>query len=359
VTPEGIHHFYQWLARGYHGQMDYLANRASAYEHPRNVLPGARSLLILATNYRTANHPPGQAGAGTVSQYAWGSTDYHDLIHQRLKRLSEWLQNAAPGSHVRGVVDTAPLLEREFARLAGLGWIGKHTLLINPTVGSWVFLAALLTDLSLHYDAPFAADHCGQCRACLDICPTNAFPQPYVLDATRCISYLTIELHGPLPLDQRSGLGDWVFGCDLCQQVCPWNRRAPASLQGEFQPRSDLQPLRLHDLFALSDEQFRTLYRRTPLWRARRRGLLRNAAIVLGNQREESGIEALKRGLSDEDPVIRGSCVWALSQIGTAKARALLVQQRQVEADSMVIDELRRALETDSGEPGTSGTSSR
>ena len=201
-----------------------------------------------------------------MSRYAWGDADYHDLIHERLARLG---RVASPSEcrprRVRGVVDTAPLLEREFAQLAGLGWVGKHTLLINRQQGSWFFLAALLTDVELSYDAPHETDHCGTCRACLDACPTGAFPQPYVLDATRCISYLTIELRDAVPAELRSGIGDWLFGCDVCQDVCPWNSRAPLSRQAEFVPREDSNPIDLISLFELDDAAFRERFRHTPL----------------------------------------------------------------------------------------------
>src|SRR5437763_12343312 len=199
VTPRGLSRFHEWLSAGYTGEMHYLTNRREAYAHPRHVLAGARSLLVLAMNYRTAPPLPAGPGQRRVSRYAWG-LDYHDLIHDRLRRLCDFLRRHVPSASVRGVVDTAPLLEREVAQLAGLGWIGKNTLLLNRRLGSWFFLAALLTDAELEYDEPHATDHCGTCRACLDACPTGAFVEPYVLDARRCISYLTIELRGPVPV---------------------------------------------------------------------------------------------------------------------------------------------------------------
>jgi len=207
------------------------------------------------------------------------------------------------------------LLEREFAQLAGLGWIGKNTLLLNKSFGSWFFLAALLTDQELVYDEPHATDHCGTCRACLDACPTDAFPQPYVLDATKCISYLTIELREQIPETLRAGMGDWVFGCDVCQDVCPWNNRVPTTNEPAFAPRPDNNPLQLAALFYLSDGQFRDRFRKTPLWRPKRRGILRNAAIVLGNQRAQTAVPALTHGLEDPDPLVQDSCRWALQQI--------------------------------------------
>jgi epoxyqueuosine reductase len=319
ITPTGVSHLGEWLDRGYAGQMDYIAARKEAYEHPRHVLDQARSVVMLGLPYSTADARAPQPGQGRISRYAWGTGDYHDIIHDKLKRLITFLHNLAPNSTARGVVDTAPLLEREFAQLSGLGWIGKHTLLINKPAGSYFFLAALLTDLELTYDEPFTAEHCGTCRACLDACPTNAFPQPYVLDATRCISYLTIELRDHIPRDLRSGIGDWLFGCDICQEVCPWNHRAPQSNEPSLAPAADSNPIELIALFHLDDEAFRRRFRHTPLWRARRRGILRNAAIVLGNQRATAAIPVLTRGLNDPEPLIRDACAWALDQIGGAE----------------------------------------
>jgi epoxyqueuosine reductase len=319
VSPTGVTRLAEWLDRGYAGQMDYIAARQDAYEHPRHVLDGVRSVVMLGLPYRTVDSVPPKPGEGRISRYAWGDGDYHDAIHDRLKDLTCWLKRQVPGVKARGVVDTAPLLEREFAQLAGLGWIGKHTLLINRPAGSYFFLAALLTDLELIPDEPFTADHCGTCRACLDACPTQAFPQPYLLDATRCISYLTIELRDSVPEELRQGIGDWLFGCDVCQDVCPWNqsaeRRVSADAMPEFQPAADANPIDLIGLFGLDDEAFRRRFRHTPLWRAKRRGILRNAAIVLGNQRATDATAVLNRGLADPDPLVRDACRWALTQI--------------------------------------------
>jgi epoxyqueuosine reductase len=278
-----------------------------------------------------------------VSRYAWG-TDYHDLIRQRVERVASEISQVAPDSRWRCVVDTAPLLEREFAQLAGLGWIGKNTLLLNRGLGSYFFLAALLTDLELEYDEPWASDHCGTCRACLDACPTGAFVAPYVLDARRCISYLTIELRGPVPSDLRPGLGEWGFGCDVCQEVCPWNQHAPVSIDSMLAPRADLDPLDLTELFAQDEQAFRERFRGSPIWRAKRRGLLRNAAVVLGNQKLGSAVEALALGLEDPESLVRGACAWALGRIGGDAARALLEQRGETELDAVVLAELRAAL---------------
>jgi epoxyqueuosine reductase len=344
VGPPGVARLDDWLAAGYAGQMHYLADRRDAYADPNRVLDGVRSIVMLAMNYRTAEPVTPDAGQGRVSRYAWGEGDYHDLIHERLDQLAEFLSERVPEARVRGVVDTAPLLEREFAQLAGLGWIGKNTLLLNRHEGSWFFLASLLTDIELVYDAPHETDHCGTCRACLDACPTDAFPQPYVLDASRCISYLTIELRDAIPAELRTGMGEWVFGCDVCQDVCPWNSRAPLSRQHEFEAGSNSNPMDLIGLFELDDPAFRERFRHTPLWRPRRRGLLRNAAIVLGNRPTLLAISALVRGLNDDEPLVRGACAWALGQYrGSATADALRFRL-SVEENDDVLREIAAAL---------------
>jgi epoxyqueuosine reductase len=339
VAPPGSERLADWLAAGYAGEMHYLADRAAAYEDPRSILDGARSVLMLAMVYRTQDPIEPKLGEGRVSRYAWG-TDYHELIRGRLNSLADFLRARAPQAKIRGVVDTAPLLEGEFAQLAGLGWIGKNTLLLNKQLGSWFFLAALLTDLELQYDSPHVADHCGTCRACLDACPTDAFVAPYVLDARRCISYLTIELRGPIPSELRSGMGDWLFGCDVCQEVCPWNDRGPPTNEPAFQPAGGMNPLRLAELFALDDEAFRRRFRHTPLWRAKRRGLLRNAAILLGNRPHASALESLIRGLNDAEPLVRGGCAWALRQYSEPIAAEAIARRRKVETDPAVLAEL-------------------
>jgi epoxyqueuosine reductase len=344
VTPTGAARLDGWLAAGYAGQMHYLADRREAYEHPRHVLDGARSVVMLAMEYRSAEPVPPQPGEGRVSRYAWGATDYHELIRERLHQLADHLRGWSPAAQVRGVVDTAPLLEREFAQLAGLGWIGKHTLLLNRERGSWFFLAALVTDLELAYDQPQETDHCGTCRACLDACPTDAFPQPYVLDATRCISYLTIELKAAIPPELRSGVGEWLFGCDVCQEVCPWNSHAEPSRERLFEPLAENNPIDLIRLFELDEAAFRARFRHTPLWRPKRRGILRNAAIVLGNRPTPAALPALVRGLNDAEPLVRGAAAWALGQYDAPAAAAALDERRRVEEDVEVRCEIDAAL---------------
>lgn len=342
--PPGAARLDDWLARGYAGEMGYLEERRAAYDHPRHVLEGVRSIVMLAMDYRTEQPQPTGPGQGRVSRYAWGDGDYHDLIRHRLHALADDLRAAVPAAKTRGVVDTAPLLEREFAQLAGLGWVGKNTLLLNRQRGSYFFLAGLLTDQLLEFDVSHEADHCGSCTACLEACPTNAFPEPYVLDASRCISYLTIEHRSAIAQDLRDDMADWVFGCDVCQDVCPWNRGAPISDVEAFEPRADNDPLELAPLFHMNDADFRARFRHTPLWRAHRRGLLRNAAIVLGNQRAANASAALVLGLCDPEPLVRGACAWALGQLATPAARRALERRRTVEPADEVRAEITAAL---------------
>ncbi len=345
VEPTGIERFGEWLAAGYAGEMHYLAGRAEAYTHPRHVLDGVRSLLVLGFPYRTSEPEPPQPMRGRVARYAWGE-DYHEVLWRKLKELENFLQAREPQAAVRTVVDTAPLLEREFAELAGLGWIGKNSLLLNKHEGSYFFLAALLTDVELEIDAPHEMDHCGTCRACLDACPTEAFVAPYVLDARKCISYLTIELKTPIPVELRGGMQDWVFGCDVCQDVCPWNHRPRLTEEPALQPRAETgTSLDLLELFELDDAEFRRRYRETPLWRPKRRGILRNAAIVLGNQRAVEAIPALVRGLNDAEPLVRGACAWALGRFDNESAVLALRSRLNDESDELVRGELERALQ--------------
>ncbi len=348
-APAGLGRLDEWLAAGYAGQMQYIADRREAYAHPGHVLEGVHSILMLGMHYRTEDPCATVAGEGRVSRYAWGSADYHNVIREHLHQLADYLRTLVPDALTRGVVDTAPLLEREFAQLAGLGWVGKNTLLISPDSGSYFFLAALLTDVELAADSPHVIDHCGTCTACLEACPTDAFPQPYVLDATRCISYLTIELQDVIAEDLRPGMGDWLFGCDVCQDVCPWNRHAPQSKQIEFQPLESNNPLELGKLFEMDEAAFRERFRHTPLWRSHRRGLLRNAAIVLGNQRATGCLKVLELGLNDPEPLVRGACAWALGQMPTGTASEVLQHFLSIEQDPHVVAELSSALAMQNG----------
>ena len=299
---------------------------------------------MLGTNYRTIQPATTEPGQGRISHYAWG-TDYHDVIRKRLRRLVDLHRRLRPDAMVRGVVDTAPLPERQFAQQAGLGWIGKNTLLVNREFGSWFFLAALLTSAELTYDGPCEVGHCGSCRACLDACPTGALIEPYLLDARKCISYATIELRDLGAADLRRSCGAHLFGCDICQEVCPWNHRTPVSRQGVFGPRPDTNPIDLAALFDLDEAAFRQRFRDTPLWRSKRRGILRNAAIVLANRPDATALPALLRGLGDVEPLVRAACAWALGQYDDARARAALRARRHSEPDETVRSEIEAACQ--------------
>jgi epoxyqueuosine reductase len=314
VTPEGVTHLREWLQRGYAGEMGYMQLHAAAREHPRNVLEGVRSLIVVAMNYRTAEPTAPGPLEGRVSRYAWGE-DYHRIMRQRLKQLGDFLRNELPGCRTRAVVDTAPLLERDFARLAGIGWVGKNTVLINKRLGSWLFLGALLTDVELDYDQPHAADHCGTCTRCLDACPTHAFVGPHRLDSRLCISYLTIELRGPIPKELRSGVGDWLFGCDVCQEVCPWNRKAPSCDIQDYKARNGGGNMDLVRLLEMDDESLRGTMAGTPLTRAGLSGLRRNAAVLLGNSGNPAALPVLERLLLHDDDTVCEAARWAIDKL--------------------------------------------
>jgi epoxyqueuosine reductase len=268
VRPADFDRFAQWLAQGYAGSMQYLADRLDAYRHPGQILDGAKSILMLGMNYRTVEPVAAGPGQARISRYAWG-VDYHELIRGRLHALADYHRQLVPGSRVRGIVDTAPLLERYFGQQAGLGWIGKNNLLIHARFGSWFFLAALLSTEELVYDRPQVSDPCGTCRACLDACPTGALIGPRLLDARKCISYLTIESRAANPAELQKTCGDRFFGCDACQEACPWNRLTPSTSEPAFQPGPDMNPLTLADLAALDPAALQKRFRHTPLWRIR------------------------------------------------------------------------------------------
>ncbi|HEY7329082.1 MAG TPA: tRNA epoxyqueuosine(34) reductase QueG [Gemmataceae bacterium] len=326
TEADGFDHLRDWLDRGFAGTMEYMHRHSDARQHPSSILPEVRSVIMVGMNYRpgesaglSGRETPDGSPKGRISCYAHGS-DYHDVLRDRLHRLLDWLRHELPDCLGRGVVDTAPLLERDFARRAGLGWFGKNTMLLNKRLGSYFFLGALLTNLDLQCDAPHTTSHCGTCTACLDACPTHAFVGPGVLDARRCISYLTIEHRGDVPEELRGGLGDWLFGCDVCQEVCPWNRKAPPGIEPALHARPDLMQLDLIEILGLSEESFRRRFRGTALLRTKRHGLVRNAALVLGNKREPAALPALRRALEDTDPVVREAARWAIEQIESSRS---------------------------------------
>jgi epoxyqueuosine reductase len=313
--------FREWLDRGFAGEMDYLQRSADRRMDVRQVVPSARTVISLGTLYNTDrpystdNSDPGQAA---IARYAWGD-DYHVLIGRRLDVLLEWLrEQAGPGLEARAYVDTGPVQERVYAQHAGLGWIGKNTCLINPDLGSWVFLSEIICNLDLDVDPP-ALDHCGSCTRCLDSCPTGALVDAHVLDSTRCLSYLTIELKGAIPVEQRDAVGEHAYGCDICQDVCPWNVTATAeSSNSAWLPRSGLDQPRLVDLWLRTDDELRVLLKGSAMKRAGVRRFRRNLAVSIGNSGERSFAEALTTspGETCHDPLVREHVSWALEKLG-------------------------------------------
>ncbi len=338
--PEHGPAFDAWLTAGYAGTMEYLVRGRAKRLDLQQVLPEARSVIALALNYYQGE-PLGAGGWASVARYAWGR-DYHDVMMPRLEKLLAFVQETG-GAEVRGkiYVDTGPVLERDLAARAGLGWIGKNTNLLHPKLGSFFFIGVILTTAELEFDASLP-DRCGACRACLDVCPTQAFVSPYVMDARRCIAYLTIEHKGPIPEELREGMGEWVFGCDLCQIVCPWNRKAPHTHEPTFRPVRPLPDL--SQLLELDETGFRRRFTRTALTRPKRRGFLRNVAVALGNRQNPNAVPALSRALADPEPLVRQHAAWALGRINAAEARAALVRARSREQDPQVVREILGAL---------------
>ena len=357
--------FLQWLQRGYAGEMRYMAREPQRRLDPRHLLPEVRSIIVVARDYWVPASVEGllsDPSRGRISRYAWGK-DYHDVLKPRLFALDAFLRHLSGREHyAKAYVDTGPVLERAWAERAGLGFIGKNTCLIHPRLGSWMFLGVLLVPEILDPDpAPELLSSsplrwrlpdgqvgtCGTCRRCLDACPTGAFEEEYVLDARRCISYLTIELRGPIPRHLRPQMGNWIFGCDVCQDVCPWNRRfARPSDEPAFTPDPDRIAPPLLELIALDEEGFRQRFRKTPIMRAKRRGLLRNVCVALGNWGDPVAVPALSAVLlQDAEPLIRGHAAWALGRIGTGAARAALNRAWGQETDAYVREEIAWSLD--------------
>lgn len=307
--------FRDWLAKGYAGTMGYLERGADKRDDSRRVFEGAASAIVVAMNYG------GTQPSGPIARYARGR-DYHDVIVDRLNDLLTRIREGiAPGVNGKPYVDTGPILERDLARRAGLGWFGKNTNLINPTLGSFFFIGSLLVDLELEPDEAFATDHCGTCTRCLQACPTEAFDGPGVLNATKCISYLTIELRDAIPLTLREKLGGLVFGCDICQDVCPWNVKFSRDItDADLQPMSAVASSTPAELLGLSDEAFRARFRHSPVTRTKRKGLARNAAVALGNTGGLEAANVLQRALQDVEPLVREHAAWALEQVAARNA---------------------------------------
>ncbi|MFZ0954795.1 MAG: tRNA epoxyqueuosine(34) reductase QueG [Candidatus Sulfotelmatobacter sp.] len=333
-APE-LDHFPAWIAVGRAGEMKYMEACDERGDLKRaslaRVAPWARSVVVCAINYNTAQPystelPDGEshnASRGWISRYAWGREDYHEAVLRRLRQVEDTLRQTAEAEPsadhaadivTRSYVDTGPIVERVFAKYAGVGWIGKNTCIINQKKGSWLFLGVILTSLELQTDLP-APDRCGSCTRCIEACPTDALIAPYQLDSNLCISYLTIEKRGEIPEEKRAGVGRHVFGCDICQDVCPWNRKAPPTSAPEFAPRPELVNPALDWLAEISEEEFRSAFRGSPVRRAKRSGLRRNAVIAAGNSGDQKFLSLLQKLASDEDETVAATARWARQRI--------------------------------------------
>jgi epoxyqueuosine reductase len=336
----------QFLAEGAHGDMDWMDATAARRGNPRTLWPQVGSVIMLGVNYGQDSDPLAilrRRDRGAISVYARGD-DYHDIIKPRLKALARWL-TAQAGGDAKVFVDTAAVMEKPLAAAAGIGWQGKHTNLVSRQFGSWLFLGAIFTTLELPPDAP-ETDHCGSCHACLDICPTAAFPAPYRLDARRCISYLTIEHKGPIPRELRAPIGNRIFGCDDCLAVCPWNKFAQAGHENKLAARPKLTAPRLADLARLDDAAFRQLFSKSPLKRTGRTRFVRNVLIAMGNSGDAALAPEAIRLLDDPSPLVRGAAVWALSRLLPAERFAALAMDRRArESEPLVAEEWTVALE--------------
>jgi epoxyqueuosine reductase len=317
VPPPELAFFAEWITRGHAGEMAYLTGQREKRSDLRIAFPWARSVLSVGLQYDTASPYSTETASdrGWIARYAWGD-DYHDVMKAMLERLRAALTAEMGPMESRVYADTGPVVERAYAAAAGLGAWGKNTCLLHPEHGSWFFLGEVITDLEMESDAP-RPDMCGTCTACLDACPTGALPAPYVLDATRCISYLTIEVKGAIPEDRRQGVGRQVFGCDICQDVCPWNRRRRHAGGASFTAREGLVAPELLALAAaaLDEDAFRARFRGSPVKRAKRRGMLRNVAVAIGNSGDVNARPVLERLAADDDPIVREHAVWALARL--------------------------------------------
>ncbi len=344
LPPHG-ESFARWLRDGFAGELGYMGRTKALRRDPNELVPWAQSIISVGMNYYTpyARSQNPAAAEGWISRYAWGY-DYHELIKARLEQLLETIRTLCDGKiEGRAFVDSGPVLERDFAGVAGLGWIGKNTHLISPQRGSWFFLGELFVDLPLAHDRPMR-DRCGQCDLCLKACPTSAFAGPYILDARRCISYLTIELKGAMPRHLRSLVGNHIFGCDICQEVCPYNVKSQATAEAAFGPRPGLFAPQLIPLLSLTDAAFRQRFRGSPILRAKRRGFLRNVAVALGNLKSLEAVPALIASLDDAEPLVRGHAGWALGEIGSQAAVEALQRRLQVETDDEARVEIDAAI---------------
>ena len=347
VHSETIARYRQWIENGYAGKMHYLEKHLSLKTDARQLLAEAKSVISLAMNYYTLDPPKAFAqdpGRGQISRYAWGD-DYHELIRERLLELVTFIKQIAESElKTRVCVDTAPIIEREYAQKAGIGWIGKNTNLIHWRSGSWYFLAEVLINIALESDTSDLRGSCGTCTRCIEACPTDAFVEPNLLDSRRCISYLTIELKESIPKALRSEMGNLIFGCDICQEVCPWNSKATSTTEPAFQPRDGNLAPKLLSLIGMTQQEFSRRFKGSPIKRAKRRGFLRNVLVAIGNWGAPSAVSALKDALADDEPLVRSHAAWALGKIGGDTAKQTLQKRLTVETEQDVITEIQDAL---------------
>jgi epoxyqueuosine reductase len=344
AVPEAKARLERFLADGAHGDMIWMESSAERRSDPRTLWPPVRSVIMVGVNYGPDHDPLAilkRRECGAVSVYAQGN-DYHEIIKPRLKALARWLVGEA-GGDVKVFIDTAAVMEKPLAAAAGLGWQGKHTNLVSRGFGSWLFLGAIFTTVELPPDQS-EQDHCGSCRACLDVCPTAAFPAPYRLDARRCISYLTIEHKGPIPRELRALMGNRIYGCDDCLAVCPWNKFARAGREAKLAAREALRAPKLAELARLDDSGFRTQFAKTAVKRTGRDRFMRNVLIAIGNSGDATLAGEAERLLSDPSPLVRGAAVWALGRLAPARLAALAPAMRVRESDQAVAEDLAQAL---------------
>ncbi|RKU20077.1 tRNA epoxyqueuosine(34) reductase QueG [Candidatus Poribacteria bacterium] len=347
VQSETIARYRQWIDSGYAGKMRYLKRHLPLKVDVRQLLAEAKSVISLAMNYYTLDPPKALAddpARGQISRYAWGD-DYHDVIRQRLSELVDFIkQTAETELETRICVDTAPIIEREYAQKAGIGWIGKNTNLIHWRSGSWYFLAEVLINIALESDTSPLRGSCGTCTRCIEACPTDAIIEPNLLDSRLCISYLTIELKESIPKALRPKIGNLIFGCDICQEVCPWNSKAVPTDETAFQPRDGNLTPKLLSLIDMTQQEFSRRFKGSPIKRTKRRGFLRNVLVAIGNWGEPRAVPALKNALADDEPLVRSHAAWALGKIGGDTAKQILQTRLTVETEHEVITEIQDAI---------------
>lgn len=347
TQSETIARYRQWIENGYAGKMGYLERHLPLKVDVRQLLAEAKSVISLAMNYYTLDPPKALAedpARGQISRYAWGD-DYHDVIRQRLSELVDFIKMTAETElKTRVCVDTAPIIEREYAQKAGIGWIGKNTNLIHWRSGSWYFLAEVLININLESDTHPLRGSCGTCTRCIEACPTDAIIEPNLLDSRLCISYLTIELKESIPKVLRPKIGNLIFGCDICQEVCPWNSKAVPTDEPAFQPRDGNLTPKLLSLIGMTQQEFSRKFKGSPIKRTKRRGFLRNVLVAIGNWGEPRAVPALKEALTDDEPLVRSHAAWALGKIGGDTAKQILQTRLAVETEQEVIVEVQDAL---------------